>query len=350
MKLSLVLVAYRSAGYLPAAIDSFRRECRHAGYSSEVVVVDHSEEKQEPPRVTACQPDRLLPRPNRGFAAGINAGVAEASGELLLVGNPDIEFHEGALAPLVAALQNGWDVVGPQFVLGDFLLPPSDLQTPRAELARLAAGRWPRLGHRVLTAQARRWCASWEGRETMPNSALSGALLAYSAETARRVGPWDEEYFLYFEETDWLRRARRAGLRLGLEPRARVSHHWGHAADPAAYHAVFLRSRRRYYQRNHGVLGRWVGGRQMLSRGREVAPLTAAALAAVPAGCWWLLAFTPEGLPAAGTRQTGPNLAPAVRRFLTLQPACPDPYLIAFDARRGLLVGLWRWADGSLLD
>ncbi len=349
MKLSLVLVAYRSAHCLAAAIDSFRGECQRDGYSCEVIVVDHSEDEPERERIAACRPDRLLARPNRGFAAGINAGVAEAGGELLLVGNPDIELHRGALAPLVAALESGWDVVGPQFLLGDFLLPPSDVQTPPAELARLVAARWPSLGRRVLVRQARRWCDSWQATQPMASSALSGALLAYTADTARKVGPWDEEYFLYFEETDWLRRARRAGLRVALVPAARVTHSWGHAAGPVAYQEVFVRSRRRFYDRHFGLLGRWLGRRSSTERPRRVAQLSAVALRAVPEGSWWLLAFNPQGLPAVGTQLIGKDLPPAIERFLTLQPACPDPFLIGFDAGRGKVLGVWRWAGGESL-
>lgn len=345
-----MLVTCRSAHCLPGAVESFRRECQHQGYTGEVIVVDHSEDSAERERIANCDLDRLLTLPNRGFAAGINAGVAEASGDLLLAGNPDIELHPGALASMVDALQGGWDIVGPQFVLGDFLLPPSDLQTPREELARLAAVRWPGFGRRVLVRQARRWCATWEAQEPLAAAALSGALLAYSAETARRVGRWDEEYFLYFEETDWLRRASQAGLRIGLVPQSRVTHAWGHAADPASFQEVFLRSRHRFYSRHFGAIGRWLGEQSARPAVSQIAELSPATLQAVPKGCWWLLAFSPEGLPALGTRETGAKLAAAVRDFLTLQPACPDPFLIAFDPRRGSVIGSWRWAGGRSIE
>src|SRR6185503_1996986 len=76
---SLVLVAYRSSAVLPAAVDAFRRELQRDALHGEVIVVDHSEDEAEAQRLAVTMPDQLLQRPNRGYAAGINAGMQAAS-------------------------------------------------------------------------------------------------------------------------------------------------------------------------------------------------------------------------------------------------------------------------------
>ena len=122
---SLVLVAHRSSALLPAATAAFRREAAAGGLTHEVVVVEHSEDPSEAERVAAGAPDVLLVRPNHGYAAGVNAGVAAAGGRWLLVGNPDVELGSAALAPLLAALAAGWDVAAPQLELaGSCSRPP----------------------------------------------------------------------------------------------------------------------------------------------------------------------------------------------------------------------------------
>jgi hypothetical protein len=70
--------------------------------------------------------------------------------------------------------------------------------------------------------------------------------------TLDRLGPLDEAYFLYYEETDWLLRARREGARLMLAPRARVVHRWGHAtARREDLVTIEERSRTRFFRRNY---------------------------------------------------------------------------------------------------
>src|SRR6185503_17436689 len=107
--------------------------------AGEVIVVDHSEDDAEAQRLAAATPDLLLRGPNRGYAAGINAGLAAARGETVLVGNPDVELGRGALAALLAALRDGWAVVGPQLELAGALFPPAETQTPHAEWRRQRA-------------------------------------------------------------------------------------------------------------------------------------------------------------------------------------------------------------------
>jgi GT2 family glycosyltransferase len=343
---SLVVVAHRSAACLPTAIEGFRSQAASCGLAAEVVVVEQSEDEEQLHAAETCRPDRLLALPNRGFAAGVNAGTRVATGEVQVVANPDVALRAGALAALIEALESGWEIVGPQFVLGDFLLPAADRQTPPAELARQVACRWPRLGRAVLAREARHWCRVWEAHAPQAQQALSGALLAYRRETARRVGPWEEGYFLYFEEMDWLHRARQGGTAIALVPSARAEHNWGHAADPTRFAGRFHRSRRRYYRRTYPILGRLVARRQPPARAVELEPWSVEAASQLPAGVWWLLASDAGGLPSAGTRLGADRLPAAVAGFLALRPGFPDPVLSAFAADRGGLLGRWAWHGG----
>lgn len=343
LKVSLILVAHRSSAHLPGAADSFRTAARAAAVAAEVVLVEQSESAAEVAAAEGCQPDRLLVRPNRGYAAGVNAGVEAAAGDVLLVGNPDLRFAPGSLAPLFDALDGPWSVVGPQFHLGPFLFPPADRQTPAEEaLRRLAAGsrqlrRW------VMRREIRRWRRVWESRQPVEVRALSGALLAVSAETARRLGPWDEGYFLYFEETDWLRRARRQGLRLAQVPRARVEHAWGHAGDPAVQGELYERAAHRFWRKHH-PLGHRLFSRLPVGREQPPWPPFSAGAAAGGGEVLWLLSPSPLGFPAAGARLSGSPVE-AVEEFLARASRAPGQLVLtAFDPAREALLGSWSWA------
>ena len=334
---SLVLVAHRSGALLPAAAGAFRREAAACGLRSEVVVVEHSEDAAEAERAAACRPDQLLVRPNRGYAAGINAGCAAARGGLLLAANPDVELGDGALGHLAAALTGGCAVVGPRFGLGRLSFPPADPQTPRAELARRRAApgrRW----RAHLGRELARWRRAWEARDPLEQPTLSGALLAFRRELLARVGPWDEEYFLYFEETDWLRRVRGAGGRLALVPAATATHRWGHSAAPARFGDRFAASRARYFRRHFPLLG------PAVLRLPEAPPPPPRRAEDAPVGePWrWLLGPGRHGFPAALLAAGGdPGDAAAE---LAAACALPEVTAVAWRPADGRLVGPFRHA------
>jgi N-acetylglucosaminyl-diphospho-decaprenol L-rhamnosyltransferase len=332
---SLVLVAHRSAAVLPGAVGAFRREAAELRLAAEVVVVEQSEDAAEAERAVAGSPDVLLLRPNRGYAAGVNAGIAAASGRLLLVGNPDVELRAGALRPLVAALDRDCDVAGPQLELAGVLFPPADRQTPLAELGRRRAGRSRSAWERHLRRELRDWDRVWCARRPTLVPALSGALLALSSAFAAWLGPWDEEYFLYFEETDWLRRARQRGARLAVVPGARAVHRWGHSAHPEEWGGRFAVSQHRFYRRSYGWLGAMALG--VPSRLPWRTPWSPEVAADADR---WLLSPSPAGFPAA---LVGPgNEVEAAARGFCAASGRADLTLVGINGGAGF-VGPYAW-------
>ncbi len=345
-EVSAVIVTYHSSGVLGAAVESLRREAARAGVGIELVVVDHSEDEAEQRRLEAHHPDRLLLRRNRGFAAGVNAGLEVAAAPTLLVANPDIVLEEGALGGLLAALSSGWDVVGPQLELGGWLFPPADRQTPFEHLERVLASHSWWLWRRRLGAELGRCRRVWDSGDPASVANLSGALILFSRALASKVGPWDEGYFLFFEETDWLLRARRCGARLGLVPKARMLHCWGHAADPLGTGNVYEASRRRFMAAHHAVsygLAHLVplgGVPHGLPRWSDQRPERAEEKR------WWLLSPSPLGLPAAGVRGNVAELEAALHRLATARPQKHAYVLTALDPASERWAGSWSWRTG----
>ncbi|MBZ0114162.1 MAG: glycosyltransferase, partial [Thermoanaerobaculia bacterium] len=228
--LSLVVVTHHSAEVLPSFFDSLRSEVASLGLLLEVIAVEQSESAREAEQVALLGPDQLLASPNMGYAAGVNRGLAIAKGETVLIANPDIVFQPGSMGALLQALDEGWDIVGPQLELAGVLFPPAEEQSFRAEWARQRARTSGRRNRGYLKRHFGQASAIWEASMTQPVATLSGCLLACRRRVAEALGPWDADYFLYFEETDWLERARRRRFRIGQVPTARVVHAWGHSA------------------------------------------------------------------------------------------------------------------------
>lgn len=342
-RISQVLVTHRSSGLAARAVASFRQEAEGLGLDPEVVIVDHSEDRSERERLSRLEPSTLLDPPNRGYAAGLNAGRKVASGDLLVLSNPDLELDPGALGPMIDALGEGFGVVGPQFYLEGVLFPPAEVQTPLAEWRRRRARRSRRRAEALLARQATRWLGVWQARSPVAVDTLSGALLVTPAETFDRVGPWDEGYFLYFEETDWLRRAVARGVRPGLVPRARVRHAWGHSTE--GHGETFRRSRERYYRKH---FGRWCG-EALVARRPAPATAWAAEIPSFAAGdpaageaTVWLLSPFPTGLPAGGLLAPRRSLGAEIDAFRRSRGDSGALYLFAFEPDERRIAGSWR--------
>lgn len=65
---------------------------------------------------------------------------------------------------------------------------------------------------------------SWLSAEFVPTNRVIGAAVLLRLSAIRRIGLFDPIYFLYAEEEDLCRRARRHGYRVGITPRARICH------------------------------------------------------------------------------------------------------------------------------
>lgn len=340
-RLSLILVCFGSSDLAAGAVESFRAEADELGATAEIVLVDHSQDETEARRLARLA-GTVVVQDNRGYAGGINAGVAAARGEVLLFGNPDVQFLPGSVAALLRALDEGWDVVGPQFVLGDLLLAPADEQGLAAELRRAAAARWPWAWRRLLRREVGRWLRVWRAGAPVPVRNLSGALLATRAASWQRFGPWDERYFLYFEETDWLRRVRRAGARVAVVPGARVTHLWGHATEPGEHAHHFAASRERYLTRSYGPLGRLVA-RLRVGPARVGALPPWSADSVGDENRLWLVSPTGDGLHAATPAPGAGPVLDVVRTAVAERGRPTSAVVVAWDVRRRRPVGLRRW-------
>lgn len=97
---------------------------------------------------------------------------------------------------------------------------------------------------------------------------VSGASFMARRDMLDRIGLMDDGFFLYFEETDLMARARKAGYEVWFVAESVVVHLEGQAtgvrlaeeprqAKPVS--PIWLKSRRRYLRRHHGALGLWAG-------------------------------------------------------------------------------------------
>ena len=310
--ISAVIVHYRTPRLLEAAVAALHEDARTSAVPLEVVVVDNSAGEpsaESEPAAGESAPEGLdaqvlRPGENLGYAAGINLGVEHAKGDVLLLMNADVAVEPGCLRALLDAL-DGAGIAGPRLFWDEgcrLMLPPQALRTRRAELDAAWAERSPAWGRSFRRRWRRRARAFWEAEAPVTCYELTGACLAVTREGWRRAGRFDEGFRLYYEETEWLLRARRSGVRAVLAPAARGVHVYDQSAkrEPRAQ-LWFDESAERFRRRRYGA---WFAAllrrlERVPRRFKEVAPLGAA-----PAGdeVWVEVTPLPLGAPATGCR------------------------------------------------
>lgn len=216
----------------------------------ELVIVDNG---SDPPVPDEGAGRVLRPGRNLGFAAGANHGARAATGDLLLLLNPDIEPDPGALEALLAGFEALPGAAG---------LAPRLVGEDGASQAAWQLKPLPSPWRVVLEGL---FLPAVRGPEAEPAPGTSveqpaAAALALRREVWERIGGLDEGFYpAWFEDVDLGRRLKDAGAALHYWPAARFVHSLGATVPVLGYGRflwIYYRNRERYLARHHGPLWR----------------------------------------------------------------------------------------------
>ncbi len=196
----------------------------------EVIVVDNSGEG-----LARGSPARVIENPrNLGFGAAVNQGMRASRAPYLATLNDDAAARPGWLEALVHAIQ-------PR--------PDAGMCASKVLLAELG----------VLDSAGMLMCADGSSRQrghgrppsefSTPEEVLfpSGSAALYRRAMLEEIGGFDEDFFLYSEDTDLGLRARWAGWRCLYAPDAIVDHRYSHSAGRASPLKAYYVERNRLF-------------------------------------------------------------------------------------------------------
>ena len=183
----------------------------------------------EIPAITTSAPITVVrPGRNLGFGAGVNRGLAvlaeEPAPEWVLVANPDLVVHHGALAALRRALEShpAWAIAGPRIFTETGEVYPSVRNFPSFIDAA---------GHALLAQFnpenrfTRRYNPGTPAGDLVNGAGwVSGSCFLARRAALEELGGFDEAYFMYAEDMDLCWRAHRAGWGVGFAGTAAVTH------------------------------------------------------------------------------------------------------------------------------
>lgn len=268
LDVAVIIVTYRTAGLTIAAIRSIEAERKTAGLKLRVIVVDNASGDGSAISEAVRENDWsswvsliLSPR-NGGFAYGNNLGIQHAyqSGtpDYVHLLNPDAQVRPGAIGALVRFMESHPEVgiAGSKILNADGTEWPIAFRFPGL-ISELENGLSVGIASRVL----RRWIVAREmGQEPEQVDWVCGASMMIRPTVIAAIGGLDENYFLYFEETDFCYRALRHGFSTWYVPESRVMHIRGQSTKvtaitkaPKRLPDYWFHSRRRYFARTYGT-------------------------------------------------------------------------------------------------
>jgi N-acetylglucosaminyl-diphospho-decaprenol L-rhamnosyltransferase len=192
------------------------------------------------------------------LAAANNQGLLAATGEAIVISNPDVVFTPGALDELVGILDRRTRAA---FALPRVTVPDGSLQS--------TAGDLPSLGEALLGRQVARWRARpgstkgfcWDGwaHDEERKTGRAGDVCYMARRSAiAEIGLQDERFPLDWEGLDWSARARDAGWEIWFCPAAGVVHAGGAStgkAPPIRWVLKTHRGMHRYFRNRRPALG-----------------------------------------------------------------------------------------------
>lgn len=226
--LSIIIVKYRSEKYLPQCLASIKRKKEW-----EVIVVDNDKE-------------------NIGYGPACNKGALQAKGRYLLFLNPDTLVIGRTLEEMVAYLEKHPEVgvIGPQLLTGKREVVPSSSAIPNPLMALFTFSFLEKIWPNNPWSK-KCWYRDWERNSLKEVGAVSGAALMIRKDLFKKLGGFDEKFFLFFEEVDLCKRAEETGKKVVFFPKAKIVHYGGKSTPKTSQIKKIFKKSRFYFFRKH---------------------------------------------------------------------------------------------------
>jgi GT2 family glycosyltransferase len=246
--LSIIIVNWNTADLLTNCLQSIQN---NVSIPNEVLVVDNGSSDLSVQQVRKLFPVYQLIElgENLGFAAANNLALSKTQGDFILLLNPDTEILFGTLETLIVFMveQQKVGIVGPTLWYPDGKFQPSTGSFPTLQTEFL---RQTMLNGLYLAMKSSGNNQNKLRRVDM----VTGAALLIRRQCYSQIGPLDANIFMFYEDTDWCRRAFIKGWETWYVPCKGVIHHKAAASRSVRTRTLLdsLRGTIYYFEKHHG--------------------------------------------------------------------------------------------------
>jgi len=230
-KVSIIILNWNGWPDTMECLESLNR----LDYSNfEIILIDNNSKERLPlvnMRFLKLSIFQVFNDNNLGFAGGNNQGIniaLERGADFILFLNNDTTVESDFLKKLVAVAKKNKDygIFGPVINYYD---QPEEIWFAGGQLNRLKTE-----GRHILLAPK---------EELKKVDYITGCCLLVKKEVVKKIGLLSEDYFLYYEDTDWCQRAQLAGYNCGLVTSAKIYHKQSRSTQEFSYPYIYYHSR-----------------------------------------------------------------------------------------------------------
>lgn len=241
MEMSIIIVDFKSADFTTELIFDLKKHLSTLTY--EVRVVDNDPSGGEAKKIKKAHPGVKIikAKKNLGFGAGNNLGAKEASGEYLLLLNPDIHLVDNSIEKML-----------------DFITKHAEIGALTCLLYQKDAKNLQRHFFGDFQNFAGITVKRWKGRNTdlskefFYTDMVTGAALMVKRKLFEEVGGFDQNFFMYIEDDDLCRRMSDLGLKNAVLTTARLIHYEGQSSTSNEKKQFYYQSQDYYWQKHYG--------------------------------------------------------------------------------------------------
>ncbi len=214
MKLSVVIVSWNVRELLEQNLSKLG-SLQRPDFPMEVLVVDNASGDGTTKMVREKFPwvHLMINDWNAGFAKAVNHALAVATGEVVLLLNPDMCVGEGVLEGMYETLiqDEKIGVLGVKLRASDGVLVRSVRRDPRPGNQLAVALKLPHFFPHLIDHYL---ATDIDLSKSQDVEQMRGSFFAFRRDLLKTIGMFDERFFIWFEEVDFCKRVRKVGLRI----------------------------------------------------------------------------------------------------------------------------------------
>ncbi len=239
--IDVIIVNYNSTNHALNAIDSINSHTH--GISVNIIVVDNAS-VDRPERIKRRHPgvNLITNKRNLGYSKAINRAMKNSNGDYAVIINPDTVVLNGFFPEVTKYMNhnNEIGVVGPRILNEDGTTQGSARRFPTFFTSLFGRNSLiTKLFPNNPFTKKEFLCFYNDENRAMDVDWVSGACMVLKRAAFEKIEGFDENFFLYWEDTDVCKRVKNAGYRVVYYPKAKVTHLVGESSSTRPVESIF---------------------------------------------------------------------------------------------------------------
>lgn len=225
MEIPVIIVTYNSSATIKACIESVYAQ--RSPFSFKIWIVDNASSDRTPELVKYHYPEITLTEntENTGFATAANQVLNNINSDYAILLNPDVLVEPNTFSLCIDALIDDKQTGCCGGIIHNEIYMPLSPAIGRIFFEQFFIHKiFPKSYYRLyFTPQVE----IAEKAVPVETDYTDGCFMCLNMDAVRKIGLFDQEFFLYLEETELCHRMKSAGLKCVIHPKARIIHERG---------------------------------------------------------------------------------------------------------------------------